>query len=326
MSQKLIFSYAHMSQRGSKQAMKAFHEVRNYNSDFMVWYSTYENISFVAHWQKEIELVYVRSGEACFHVADQSFIAHAGDLVICESGQIHYSDSYTTKNLLSFLIFDTNVISSRFHNPHFKSALVTAEELQNYGLTEALLRVLSIVPDELDKKQPYYKDIVSSSIREFWFLLKRNLPREEKAKDSSRRSRMLEEFQELLDHIDTHYFEDLTLEHAASMMHFSPSHFSKTFKKLMGMNYVTYVNMVRIEQAIQMLTSNQHRMIDIALECGFSNIRSFNRTFKEITGYTPTEFSAQVDPDLYKTTYYHRKSGEAEYVEGDSTTMRLNFS
>ena len=46
-SQKLIFSYAHMSQRGSKQAMKAFHEVRNYSSDFMVWYSTYENISFV---------------------------------------------------------------------------------------------------------------------------------------------------------------------------------------------------------------------------------------------------------------------------------------
>ena len=39
--------------------MKAFHEVRNYNSDLMVWYSSYENISFVAHWQKEIEFVYV---------------------------------------------------------------------------------------------------------------------------------------------------------------------------------------------------------------------------------------------------------------------------
>ena len=137
---------------------------------------------------------------------------------------------------------------------------------------------------------------------------------------------MLEEFQELLDYIDKHYAEDLTLENASSMMHFSPSHFSKTFKKLMGINYVPYVNMVRIEQAIQMLSTGQHRMIDIALECGFSNIRSFNRTFKEITGYTPTEFSSQVDPDVYKTTYYHRRSGDAEYVEGDSTTMRPNFS
>lgn len=306
--------------------MKAFHEVRNYSSDLMVWHSSYENISFVAHWQKEIELVYVKNGEASFHVADQSFIARTGDLVICESGQIHYSDSYNTQNHLDFLIFDTNVISSRYHNPHFKNVLVTAEELEEMGLNTSLERVFSLVARELDKKQPYYKDIITAAIREFWFLLKRELPREEKAKDDRRRSRLLEEFQELLDYIDKHYAEDLTLDHASSMLHFSPSHFSKTFKKLMGMNYVTYVNMVRIEQAIQMLTTNQYRMIDIALECGFSNIRSFNRVFKEITGYTPTDFSAQVDPDLYKTTYYHRKSGDTEYVEGESTTMRPNFS
>ena len=306
--------------------MKAFHEVRNYSSDLMVWHSSYENISFVAHWQKEIELVYVKNGEASFHVADQSFIARTGDLVICESGQIHYSDSYNTQNHLDFLIFDTNVISSRYHNPHFKNVLVTAEELEEMGLNTSLERVFSLVARELDKKQPYYKDIITAAIREFWFLLKRELPREEKAKDDRRRSRLLEEFQELLDYIDKHYAEDLTLDHASSMLHFSPSHFSKTFKKLMGMNYVTYVNMVRIEQAIQMLTTNQYRMIDIALECGFSNIRSFNRVFKEITGYTPTDFSAHVDPDLYKTTYYHRKSGDTEYVEGESTTMRPNFS
>ena len=306
--------------------MKAFHEVRNYNSDLMVWHSSYENISFVAHWQKEIELVYVKDGEASFHVADQSFIARTGDLVICESGQIHYSDSYNTQNHLDFLIFDTNVISSRYHNPHFKNVLVTAEELEKMGLNTSLERVFSLVARELDKKQPYYKDIITAAIREFWFLLKRELPREEKAKDDRRRSRLLEEFQELLDYIDKHYAEDLTLDHAASMLHFSPSHFSKTFKKLMGMNYVTYVNMVRIEQAIQMLTTNQYRMIDIALECGFTNIRSFNRVFQEITGYTPTDFSTQVDPDLYKTTYYHRKSGDTEYVEGESTTMRPNFA
>ena len=36
--------------------MKAFHEVRSYDSDFMVWHSNYENIGFLAHWHKEIEL------------------------------------------------------------------------------------------------------------------------------------------------------------------------------------------------------------------------------------------------------------------------------
>lgn len=306
--------------------MKAFHEVRNYNSDLMVWYSGYDNISFVAHWQKEIEFAYVREGSASFQVADHSFTAHAGDLVICESGQIHYSDSYNTKNHLDFLVFDTNVISSRFQNPNFCFPLVTAAELESYALTEPLQKLLTLVPEELDKKLPYYKDIISSAIREFWFLLKRNVPRAEKVRDDSHRARMLEEFQELLDYIDHHYTENLSLEDVSNRMHFSPSHFSKTFKKLMGMNYVTYLNMVRIEQAVQMLGTSQYRMTDIALECGFSNVRNFNRVFKEITGYTPTEFSAQVDPDVYKTTYYHRKSGETKYVEGGSTTMRPNFT
>lgn len=305
--------------------MRAFHEVRNYNSDLMVWYSDYENISFVAHWQKEIEFIYVRDGSAGFQVAGHSFAAHAGDLVVCESGQIHYSDSYNTKNHLDFLIFDTNLISSRFQNPHFGFPLVTAAELEGYGLKDPLQRLLSLVPEELDKKRPYYKEIITSAIREFWFLLKRELPRSPKTGDDSRRTRMLEDFQELLDYIDHHFTENLTLEDAANRMHFSPGHFSKTFKKLMGMNYVTYLNMVRIERAVQLLGQGQYRMTDIALECGFSNIRNFNRVFKEITGYTPTEFSSQGDPDVYKTTYYHRKSGETEYVEGGSTTMRPNF-
>ena len=150
--------------------MKAFHEIRNYHSDLMVWCSDYENISFVAHWQKEIELVYVRSGEASFHVADQSFTAHAGDLVICESGQIHYSDSYHSKNHLAFLIFDTTILSSGFQNPHFKTPLVTAKELKDLSLTEPLERIFTLIPKELSEKQAYYKDIVASALREFWFL------------------------------------------------------------------------------------------------------------------------------------------------------------
>lgn len=306
--------------------MKAFHEVRNYDSDLKVWYSSYENISFVAHWQKEIELIYVRAGEANFHVAEHTFTAHAGDLVICESGQIHSSDSYYSQNQLEFLIFDTILIGSGFYNPHFKDCLVTAGSLQALGLSEALDRLFCLIPEELDKKQPYYQEIITAAIREFWFLLKRTLPRTEKAVDDSRRILMLEGLQTLLDYIDEHYAEKLTLEQAAAMMHFSPSHFSKTFKNLMGMNFVTYVNSVRIEHAIQLLSSNQYRMMDIALECGFSNIRSFNRTFKESTGYTPSDFAAQAEPNIISQSIpHHRRSGETEYVQGGSTTMRPNY-
>ncbi len=55
--------------------MKAFHEIRSYDSDFMVWHSSYQNISFLAHWHKEIELIYVRSGSCRLNITDRTFTA-----------------------------------------------------------------------------------------------------------------------------------------------------------------------------------------------------------------------------------------------------------
>lgn len=103
----------------------------------------------------------------------------------------------------------------------------------------------------------------------------------------NRRSHMLEEMQQLLAYMDTHYGEDITLSFAAEKMNFSESYFSRVFKRLMGINFVTYLNMIRVEHAAAELKASGKRVLDIALSSGFNNIRTFNRVFKEITGYTP---------------------------------------
>lgn len=305
--------------------MKAFHEVRSYDSDFMVWHSSYENVGFLAHWHREIELIYIRSGSCTLHITDHAFTAHAGDLVICESGVIHYSDSHGMDNSLDFLIFDPSIISPLFQNPGFVHPLVCADLLRQYGLEEAVPRLMDTISRELEQKAPYYKEVVSSSLQTFWSLLKRFHPRTDADQlPDGRRERMLDDLQELLEYIDVHYAENISLEYAAGRMNFSNSHFSKTFKKLMGINYVTYLNLVRVEQAAYELRHTEKKFTDIALNCGFNNIRTFNRVFKEITGCTPSEFLLLPDPDTYKRTYYNRRSAEKEFVEHDSLTLVKN--
>ena len=305
--------------------MKAFHEVRNYDSDYMVWHSRYDNIGFLAHWHKEIELIYVRSGSCSLSITDQTFLARAGDLAICESGMIHYSNSHGMDNSLDFIIFDTSILGPIFQNPGFTNPLVTREELEACGLSERLRALIDTVSRELEQKQPFYQEVVSSSLQTFWALLKRYHPRNEAEQlPDDRRSRTLGELQDLLSYIDEHYADNITLEYAASRMNFSNSHFSKTFKKLMGINFVTYLNLVRVEQAASQLRNTENKIIDIALSCGFNNIRTFNRVFKDITGCTPSEFLLLADPDVYKRTYYNRRSAEKEYVEHDSLTLVKN--
>ena len=305
--------------------MKAFHEVRRYATEFMVWHKSYKDISFLAHWHKEIEMIYIRSGSAKLSVTDQSFYAKAGDLVICDSGDIHYSDSYQMDNCLDFLIFDTNLISSHYTNSHFQHPCVTKEQLEAYGLFDMLERLLDLIDDEMENQEPYYQDVVTASIRQFFYLLKRNVPTSDTAMQSqNRRLVMLEDLQQLLSYMEEHYMENITLEFAAGRMHFSESHFSKIFKKLTGINFVIYLNMIRVEKAADLLRTSNDKITDIAFNCGFNNVRTFNRVFKEMTGYTPTEFSAMPDKGAYNLAYYKHKSTEKQYMDKEPMTIIKN--
>ncbi len=303
--------------------MKAFHEVRNYDSDFMVWHSNYINISFLAHWHQEIEFIYIRSGSTKLSITDHIFTAHEGDLVICDSGDIHYSDSYYMDNSLDFIIFDPRIISSLYKNTHFLYPLITKDQLEKFQLTDKLHEFIQTISKELEEKKPYYQEIIKSSICEFWYLIKRTLPRDLDFQKQSKRSNMLYDLQRLLSYLDEHYADNISLEFAAGKMNFSESHFSKVFKKLTGINYVTYLNFIRIEHAASQLHDTNNKITTIALNCGFNNIRTFNRVFKEVTGYTPTKFSSLTDPD-YNLTYYKRKSSEQQFVENDSMTVIKN--
>lgn len=305
--------------------MKAFHEVRKYDSDFMVWQSDYQDISFLAHWHEELELIYVRSGSARFGVNDIEFIANAGDLVFVDTGDFHYSDSEGNRNHLDFIVFDSGIIKQHYSSAHFSNPLITAEQLREYGLTEMTELLFSSVQKEMKEKPLYYKEIVSSRLQEFVFLVRRNHPRlPDITTLNLHRTETIRDMQHIMTYIDEHYMENLTLSSVSRRMNFSESHFSKMFKKMTGINFINYLNAVRIEQAAGMLRSSGAKMTDLALSCGFGNVRSFNRTFKEYTGVTPTQFLRMRDLDAQHFSYYKRKLEQTEYVQDDSLTVIKN--
>ncbi len=286
--------------------MKAFHEVRNYISDFMVWHGRYTNISFIAHWHREIELIYVDSGCAEIHVTDDTIHAKTGDLVICDSGDIHYCNTHTEDSVLDFLLFDTGILSSQYQYHSFMSHLVSKKDMDRSGLSVILSVLLHTIDEELSARHLFYQDIIRSDIRSFWCRMLRILPCSSTATAmQDRRKNMLSDFQSLLTFLEDHCNGDITLDDAAEMMNFSPSHFSKLFKQLTGSGFVRYLNIIRISKAAELLTTTDDRIIDISLMCGFSSIRTFNRVFTGLTGYTPSAYRKQPEKRSYNFTYYH---------------------
>jgi len=86
----------------------------------------------------------------------------------------------------------------------------------------------------------------------------------------------------VLDFIQSNYHQVLTLESLAELANFSPYHFHRIFKGMVGESLYKYIQRIRMEKAAHAVQFSCHKSItEIALECGFSNSSVFARIFKE---------------------------------------------
>lgn len=93
-----------------------------------------------------------------------------------------------------------------------------------------------------------------------------------------------------LDYITLHYMEPLKVRDLADWSHMSETHFRRTFSAYMKMSPLEYINLVRVRTACEYLKKTDVQVSDIAHKCGFTTLSTFNRNFKQITGYAPYEW------------------------------------
>lgn len=97
-------------------------------------------------------------------------------------------------------------------------------------------------------------------------------------------------FNRTVEYINHHYFQEFTLSDIANHVGMNKSALCRHFKKISGKQIFKFVNEFRISYVCKKMLNSDKRISDIAYECGFNNIPYFNITFKEITGYTPSEY------------------------------------
>ncbi|MEM7242796.1 MAG: AraC family transcriptional regulator [Pseudomonadota bacterium] len=95
---------------------------------------------------------------------------------------------------------------------------------------------------------------------------------------------------EVVDHITSHYSDEISLDQAADMAGMSPPAFSRNFKKTTGNNFVEFVNRVRIGQACSMLYATDDPVSSICFDVGFQNLANFNRQFLKMKEMTPSAY------------------------------------
>jgi len=90
--------------------------------------------------------------------------------------------------------------------------------------------------------------------------------------------------------VDDNYRTDISRDAASGLAGMSPSHFSRIFRKVVGMSYQEYVNSKRITKAKDLLRTSPRSIAEIAVYLGFADTTGFGRIFKKLTSHTPSAY------------------------------------
>lgn len=101
-------------------------------------------------------------------------------------------------------------------------------------------------------------------------------------------------FAQILEYMETHIRETLTIEQICKSNSVGRSQLQKLFRTRSGYGAIEYFSRMKVDHAKQMIRENHYNFTQIADALGFSSIHYFSRQFKQITGMTPSEYSSSI--------------------------------
>lgn len=99
-----------------------------------------------------------------------------------------------------------------------------------------------------------------------------------------------EQIQKTIEHIENHLDEENNIEYLAEIASLSPFYFQRLFSRLVKKPVAEYIKLRRMAKATGLLLQRDKRILDIALDLGFTSHEHFTRTFKDTFGITPDEY------------------------------------
>lgn len=273
------------------------------NHEFeIVRHSSFQNLhvlivemgSRTPHLHRELELGLVLEGALDVQCSDHAEHLEAGNLYLINALELHafHAIEHDVKVLAiqtSYKImnsFLTKPIIPRFpENPALHKVLST--DSSSYHRLRTLC--LDLATDYLTKSADAFHTFFLLS--KLQYLLIEDLPHSILSdSDYQLTKKKPDRLLSILDYIDSNFQRKLLLDEIAAREGFTLSYMSHFFKDSMGMSFQAYLKEKRFEEACRLLLTTDWKLLDISLNCGFSDIRYMTEVFRDKTGLTPKEY------------------------------------
>lgn len=280
---------------------RSLHGSREYvdyipESHLRIWYNT-QNEGYATHYHNALEIIVCAENQYTITTNSSAYTLMPGDILIVPPYMLYELHSQPSGARFIYLI-DIDMLRCfrdyKALEPAFMEAyLCTASSRPEIyrQVYDSLMRTA----DLYFSHHVFWEMSIYSVLLELFTTIGTNhyLQSTDKSMEDTadRQSENYALFSNLLDFIDTHYADDLTLEQAAEYIGFSKYHFTRLFKQHTNTTFHNYLCYKRIQAAQSLLTEDRNRPItDVAFCSGFNNLTTFNRCFSKYTNCSPTEY------------------------------------
>ena len=232
------------------------------------------------------KLFYILEGEIAIIINNTTMIAKKGDLVLIPAGVMH--DYHLTKLNYAkkfWLHFDLLFNGLNFFNRYKLDNIIHIGESQEiYGIFAKLVNTSSnsAIAQTNIIKQVNNSELICKLIN-FYYINSKHVSV----------ATSFDPVWSVVEYIQQHYYEQLTLKELADMAFLSTNHFLRRFRHLINCSPIQYIKLLRLDYAKLMLENTNEPINTIMEKVGILNSAHFSHLFKTYYGCSPKEYRNQ---------------------------------
>lgn len=253
------------------------------------------------HWHEELEAAVVTEGEAVIAVDSQRYRVKSGEGFFINSGVLHGCwNADTSACRFHSMCFHARLVGGSVDSVYWMNYLrPLMENASLKGLIlkgdmewhREILEAVEMAWQYCVQERPGYEFEVRSALSRVIYQIVSHVsgavsrPSFKALRDGARIKQMLQ-------YIQDHYAEEITLGDIAGSASISESESLRCFRSTISTTPVKYLKAFRLQRAAELLKNTDEKVVDIGVQCGFQDMSYFAKSFRAVYGCTPSQFQA----------------------------------
>lgn len=276
------------------------------------------------HFHRDIEIIWALENGLEIQIGSELWNVHEGEMILLNSEQPHEIKTTGKSCTILGVQISPDLVAEEVPelvHIHFDEYFVNSIPENIFRGTKQIL--LDVMGKYLTKND-YYELYCKSQMQLFIYTLLSNLPyrilTEEQTQIQEKQNARL---QRLIRFVDQNYMNNIRLADFADSEGRSLGCVSHFVQTTMRQSFREYVDLVRYNAACKMMATGQYKMLDICVECGFSDYRYFSKAFMKRTGLTPEAYSRRLLEKIGDETSFKHSIHSREKFYTPEQSLRL---